>query len=487
MVTLIARAVLATRMTYLHPDEHLQGPQIMANGLFGWAAQIPWEFRDTSPIRSFVPLWLQYGIPMSVFSDYMNPMKALLFLRLTSAAITFILEDMAVDRLASNKSDKLQSLIFLNTSYVTLTWQSHTFSNSLETILVLWYIVILDEFEKRRRSQTGFDRGYDSLLLGSLVALGIFNRPTFPAFLLLPSLNLVRFFWHHKLNGIGFGLSILLVSSIFVAFDSSIYSGSSWVIAPLNNLRFNSVAYNLEEHGIHPRVTHLLVNLPQLLGPGLLVVSPRWKSLAMQSVISGLVILSCSPHQEARFLLPLVPLLCTQMDIGQFRSLRLRRVILAMWFIFNALAAILMGLFHQGGVIPAQQFVRNLPRPCTVIWWKTYTPPLWITGLPQGSVQYAELSPRENTLATINDILQNPKTDLTIVDFLGAPEKTIIQAIRHASGPVYFVAPMANRLPGLGDELWFTPFHVSLEHIDWGNLPNFHFGLALWNVTSSLM
>lgn len=475
---------MAVKWSYLHPDEHLQGPQIMANGLYGWAAQIPWEFQDSHPIRSFIPIWLHYGISMSMWASSVDPMKVFLVLRLVCAAITWILEDMAVDRLAIRKSDKLRSLLFLSTSYVTLTWQSHTFSNSLETILLLWYMVILHEFEKRRRSQTEFDRIYDSVLLGIIVVLGIFNRPTFVAFLLLPSLSLIRFYWNHKLNGVIFGLTVVLASFLFVAVDTTIYGSTSWVISPLNNFRFNSVAENLKEHGLHPRITHLLVNLPQLLGPGLLLIRPRRNSLAMQSVISALVVLSCAPHQEARFLLPLVPLLCTQMDVTQFRSQRVRQIILVLWFLFNGLAAVLMGVFHQGGVIPAQVFIRSLPRPCTVAWWKTYTPPLWITGLPQQSVHYAELSPRGNSLPEIVQLLESPPSNLTVVDFLGASQDTVLQTLKDASRPLYFVAPLANEIPFLGDLVWSTPYHVSLEHIDWGDLSNFHLGLGIWNVSA---
>jgi hypothetical protein len=38
-------------------------------------------------------------------------------------------------------------------------------------------------------------------------------------------------------------------------------------LAPLNALRYNSQTSNLAEHGIHPRVTHALVNLPLMFGP----------------------------------------------------------------------------------------------------------------------------------------------------------------------------------------------------------------------------
>ena len=109
---------------------------------------------------------------------------------------------------------------------------------------------------------------------------------------------------------------------------------------------------NLREHGIHPRYLHALVNMPIMFGPMALLsafhfirlsivrvgggskhqhVAPptrrrstkrKRKSscglpLALGTmrltlgacVITPLVILSCAPHQEPRFLLPLLPVL----------------------------------------------------------------------------------------------------------------------------------------------------------------------------------
>jgi phosphatidylinositol glycan class Z len=48
---------------------------------------------------------------------------------------------------------------------------------------------------------------------------------------------------------------------------ASIRSVGDIVITPLNNLLYNLNVDNLAQHGIHPRYTHLIINLPMLYGP----------------------------------------------------------------------------------------------------------------------------------------------------------------------------------------------------------------------------
>jgi phosphatidylinositol glycan class Z len=78
---------------------------------------------------------------------------------------------------------------------------------------------------------------------------------------------------------------------------------------------------NLALHGIHFRGLHFLVNLPMLYGPLLLCIPFSFTSqknlstaqlpLSVRvtlffSIVSGLTLLSLAPHQEPRFLVPLL-------------------------------------------------------------------------------------------------------------------------------------------------------------------------------------
>lgn len=113
----------------------------------------------------------------------------------------------------------------------------------------------------------------NSVILGLIFSFGVFNRVTFPAFIFLPCLIL---FWKfYRVHWKSFSLLLLsfsFSSCLFVLIDTNIYNnGKGFVITPLNNLKYNLNVQNLQVHGLHPRYTHLLVNLPQILGPVLLL------------------------------------------------------------------------------------------------------------------------------------------------------------------------------------------------------------------------
>lgn len=172
------------------------------------------------------------------------------------------------------------------------------------------------------------------------------------------------------------------------------FKGSA-VLAPLHNFLYNADPENLARHGTHPLWLHACVNLPLLLGPlALLVVRRRlWTlspSAAVDSAMDGMTgggahrfvrprpldealegvlprrvavlllalcasylgALSLAPHQEARFLLPLVAPLCllysSVVAAHGRRSPRGRRVVT--WAVWNAAMVLVMGVLHQGGV-----------------------------------------------------------------------------------------------------------------------------------------
>lgn len=205
-----------------------------------------------------------------------------------------------------------------------------------------------------------------------------------------------------------FVLCGLFFSCIAIIADTRFYRPSasildalrSPIITPLNNLLYNTKTSNLALHGLHPNYQHFLVNLPQLLGPAFVAMIlsfwnrpaiPSWlKTTQAVSALSGTAMLSIFPHQEPRFLIPCVPLL-----LSCFR-MRKSRLFLIAWVIFNAALGFLMGVYHQGGVVPVQLAIPSIisastvkpngsfedqPRvSATVLWWKTYSPPLWLLG-----------------------------------------------------------------------------------------------------------
>jgi len=168
------------------------------------------------------------------------------------------------------------------------------------------------------------------------------------------------------------------------------------VITPLNNVLYNADVANLALHGVHNRLTHLLVNLPSLLGPPLILLFTQrpHNFLALVTALVGVFGLSSFPHQEARFLAPAVPLLLSSIRIPLASTRRRLNWILRASFAFNLALGVLMGVYHQGGVVRAQQAIGNLSRQSLidgVIWWKTYPPPDWILGSQAGKIQTHDL------------------------------------------------------------------------------------------------
>merc|ERR1719471_1540290 len=91
----------------------------------------------------------------------------------------------------------------------------------------------------------------------------------------------------------------------------------------------------------------------------------------MFSFVTGLSALSLFPHQEPRFLIPLIAPI----------------VLMKLWYAFNVLATIFFGFCHQGGVTGAVSAISSLemsPRvtEATVVFSNTYMPPKFPLLLP---------------------------------------------------------------------------------------------------------
>ena len=282
----------------------------------------------------------------------------------------------------------------------------------------------------------------------------------------------------------------LIIISILTAFfaiviDTNFYQPASFnlntlfkrpTITPINNLLYNTTTSNLAEHGLHPLYQHFFVNLPQLLGPAfpLLLFSPRYGK-RLYSALIGCAVLSAFPHQEARFLLPAIPLLLSSIRLPKRQS----QVWMVTWMAFNVLLGIIMGIFHQGGVVPVQMHIgaydgsNSFGNVQTVIWWKTYTPPVWLLG-------HRGLDP----------------TEIRIVDLMGASRQTVVDSIvantvcddpgdvrqsetsttlviTPRSANAQSLAQESNSTPNPGSkqivlrEIWTYSLHLSLDNMDW--------------------
>lgn len=73
------------------------------------------------------------------------PPKAIYYvLRAIMFLLSFVLEDWAIQELVPSPRHRREAVLLVASSYVTWTYQTHTFSNSVETLLVLWSLVLID-------------------------------------------------------------------------------------------------------------------------------------------------------------------------------------------------------------------------------------------------------------------------------------------------------------------------------------------------------
>lgn len=204
---------------------------------------------------------------------------------------------------------------------------------------------------------------------------------------------------------------------------------------------------------------------------------PSWlRNARAVSAISATMLLSIFPHQEPRFLIPCVPLL-----LSCFR-LNKSRLLLATWVIFNAALGFLMGIYHQGGVIPTQLAIPSiitststttpttLPEPqnqsATVFWWKTYSPPHWLVG-PNNI----------NLTVETNDLMGIPGPEM--IHHLNQAVPACTTSPQSPNPSVYMVAPKSATFldkyteTASSDlrlrELWSYPKHLNLDDLDFGS------------------
>jgi GPI mannosyltransferase 4 len=290
---------------------------------------------------------------------------------------------------------------------------------------------------------------------------------------------------------------------IAVSLDTAFYTPHSinWsdlvlnpVITPWNNLRYNMSPANLAQHGIHPWYQHMLVNIPMLLGPaaGLLFFQPHL-SLRLYSAISGIFVLSVFQHQEARFLLPTIPLILSSVQLP--KNATALKIWVGAWVMFNLALSLLMGLYHQGGIVPGQVFLSKQPDATEAIWWKTYMPPIWLLNGKNEVLRTQDVMDLEGSklleelgrLATCDT-----PADRRNSEYLKEPNGTYLVAPLSAT---WLDAYLPNKgLDGLRfREVWRHTQHLNLDDLDWGEDGIWatlgrvvgRRGLAAWRVTKS--
>ncbi|EDO16008.1 hypothetical protein Kpol_495p6 [Vanderwaltozyma polyspora DSM 70294] len=488
--------------SYIHPDEHFQSLEIISHLLQSTTGFTPWEFNSYPPSRSMIPLYMLY-VPLFKISNLLsisNPFFILYSIRFILILSYLIILNYCLPVLLPDKAKSRIAKWLVLTSYVTWSFQCHTFSNSVETCLLL---LVLSIYSRILQNNSG--KNYtNSIIVGFFITISIFNRITFPAFILFPSLTLLRkFYINNWLPLLSLLSSITVTSIILICIDTQVFQSNELVIAPWNNLIYNLNVDNLALHGLHPRYTHMLINLPQLLGPLIIpFVFVILSSLTLiltdinvGSLTSGLLFLSILKHQELRFLVPLFPIACIAVTESRPKLLQVKWF-KYLWIAFNLVLLVILGWFHQSGVLNVINYLYKNNETTNFgvnIWWKTYTPPTWMYSSTE--LIYSTVT-MENGIEILETDYQ--RTTNHVIDLKGSDVSLLnstISSFLQNIGTVQIICPnsMKNTLLSLNsesqiyqyDQIYNDFTHLDLDHFNSQDLNSYLPGIHIYNVSYS--
>ncbi|CAO3665730.1 unnamed protein product [Umbelopsis ramanniana] len=321
--------------------------------------------------------------------------------RLSFFSMSFILDLCLLKLFRLCKLNALKPLIVLSSSYVMLTYQCHSFSNSIEALVLAISVTLL--FISYPLDEQAIPSKLASFSLGISLAFGLFTRITFVSFGVFIGVAYLYMAWKRShgsriqtflfslfpftlgmtlsvatftlVDSFYFGsLKVLLDGSDVISFDllKAVISPTLWskisIEGNLTSTIFNNILYNVDKdnlklHGLHPYYLHAVVNVPLLFGPvglwayyKLFTIRGLPSDLDMVDIVmvvsmsTGLLCLSAFPHQEPRFL---SPMLLPAVFLFARHTKRLSSAFWIIWISFNLALAIVFGLVHQGGVVPA--------------------------------------------------------------------------------------------------------------------------------------
>ncbi|CAH1779404.1 unnamed protein product [Owenia fusiformis] len=500
---------------YIHPDEFFQNSEVVAGDVLNLRVRRTWEFNKTQPIRSMLFPYITTGIPLfalksiqgllnkyTVQLDVITTMNMVRASRIMTLFLSFLCDIMLYKIAKMLSLPAAKCIVLFASSYVTLIYYTHTFSNTIEAFLYTAFLYFVISSLKLREASKAKDKKenteddkageekVNTIALSSIIVFGIFNRPTFIVFAIVPFLYWMCcdllpwrresiFKMLHRCWQCFPG--VLYATMTVILFDSYYYGTfhgipakgilhvkmTDFTITPLNFLKYNLDAKNLAKHGIHPRWSHLVINLVLLFGTMDLTIkfcffydkmksvfgsqsdeanaekpdfASRITSVLFYCYFTPVVLLSFFPHQEPRFLIPLlVPAILVFLYRAQHWG-HLLHFLLTSWFFWNTLGCILYGVLHQGGVIPAIGHLQGIlansgfSHTTHIVLYHTYMPPEHLFAIPAGNQRTLARSRIPNVV--IHD-LAGAKEDV----LKGTINKIKFSIQNNAHHEVYVVAP----------------------------------------------
>ncbi|KAL1465144.1 hypothetical protein WDU94_004734 [Cyamophila willieti] len=493
-IAVVLRLVLTLlpQSGYIHPDEFFQSSEVVIGDIFNVENSKPWEFKVSYPVRSIVPIYLVLGAPLYFLKllcdlfdlHFTSPYILLVVPRLVFCVLSFV-TDFSIYRICKLEGEDYRiRLLVLSTSYVMLTYATRSFSNSIEMALVscLLSCVVsckhktdhtIETWERlnakfhrieNMREKISLARQMKKLpayqyqgafTLAVIIVLGTFNRPTFLAFGLAPvfhwlyrgmgTKHVTLYHFHMRiLSLVSCALPLACVAilsdslyygktTLQALLDCNLYIGYSFTVTPYNFVKYNMNPKNLAQHGLHPYLTHTVINLPLLYNVlavmafvavcKIMIVAMRkqWNSLPrvqsthflmLLSLFTPLFFLSLFPHQEPRFIIPLtLPMVflfsphiyaanwgMQEQADGSYRlsergksgvaGISVAGKLIRLWFLCNMSLTLVFGFLHQAGVYSmVKHMVGEMHRkpPATeihLVTTYTYTMPLSLLAIP---------------------------------------------------------------------------------------------------------
>ncbi|KAF9180852.1 alpha 1,2 mannosyltransferase [Haplosporangium sp. Z 767] len=303
LLLLALRVFFAISPSYIHPDEFFQSAEITAGDIFDIDVNIPWEYKPELPSRSILVPAITTGIPFLFLKTWLGndpghyvTTRSLFLAQRLAFVLNSLIIDWAVVRMARQiRRSPSIALLLVSSSYVTLTYHTHPFSNTSETTILALCATLLariihdhessssvlgtskapsastppvSETPVRTRITSSLSTDYKptrthlSFGLGVLFSIGIFTRITFvlygfPLGIMFLFLNFKASFKQDQTIQI---LEMAPQDWFRLSFKGSL------TLTMLNNLRYNLDEKNLAQHGLHPRFFHLFLNFPILFG-----------------------------------------------------------------------------------------------------------------------------------------------------------------------------------------------------------------------------
>ncbi|XP_076260440.1 phosphatidylinositol glycan anchor biosynthesis class B [Rhynchophorus ferrugineus] len=339
--------------TFFVPDEYYQSLEVAHKLAFGYG-YLTWEW--TQGIRSyFYPL--VFAVPYKILYYLgLDSQDAIIYVPRVLQSLLSAYADVCIYKWSGMKK---WAFFIIATSWFWFYMASRTIINTFETSLTA---VALSKFPWIGKSTN------QSLTFLWIIASLFMIRPT-SAIIGLP---LCLF---HIITSTKSTIRIIIteyvpigaiVLTIFIALDSIVHG--SFIVTPYNFLKFNVFNDVASIYGVHPWHWYLSNGLPSVLGilivpfimATLIILKARknhpnelW---ILGCIVFSLFILSCLPHKEFRFILPLLPMILyitSKFLAAWSRKANMWHIwlISAVIFIWNVIPAWYIGYNHQRGTL----------------------------------------------------------------------------------------------------------------------------------------